>query len=109
LARTLRQIVDVVGLNTSVVVRYNNKAFMLDVCTRLGIENTTEVFALLDKYYKLSQGDFDQKLAELLTSEQIKEFVKLRDIQTHKNDFPEIKQYIKPLTDRIRPGIKGVE
>jgi len=109
LARTLRQIVDVVGLNTSVVVRYNNKAFMLDVCTRLGIENTTEVFALLDKYYKLSQGDFDQKLAELLTSEQIKEFVKLRDIQTHKNDFPEIQQYIKPLTDRIRPGIKGVE
>ena len=108
LARTLRTIVDTVGLKASVIVRYNNKAFMIDVCTRLGIDNTAELFALLDKYYKLSQPDFDSKLSALLTDTQKREFIKLRDLETYKNDFPEIQQYIKPLTDRIKPGIKWI-
>jgi histidyl-tRNA synthetase len=108
LARTLRQIIDRIGVTASVIVRYNNKAFMVDICTRLGITNTAELFALLDKYYKLPKVDFDTKLAALLTPEQLQEFIKVRDLESYADDFPEIQTYIKPLTDKIRPGIQGL-
>jgi histidyl-tRNA synthetase len=108
LARTLRQIIDTIGVTASVIVRYNNKAFMVDVCARLGITNTAELFALLDKYYKLPKVDFDTKLAGLLTPEQLQEFIKVRDLESYADDFPEIQTYIKPLTDKIRPGIQGL-
>lgn len=108
LANTLHSLLQKVWLEDSrVVVRYNNKAFMVAVCKRLGIENTGELFALLDKYYKLPKYDFDTKLAALLTPAQIQEFTKLRDINNQSSSFPEIKEFITPLMDPFTAAIKA--
>lgn len=107
LANTLHSLLQKVWLHDSrVVVRYNNKAFMLAVCDRLGITNTVELFALLDKYYKLPKADFDTKLATLLTIEQLQEFTKLRDINNHTDSFPEIQEFIAPLMDPFVAEVK---
>lgn len=80
---------------------------MLAVCSRLSIANTAELFALLDKYYKLPQSDFDAKLAALLTNEQLQEFTKLRDINNHSESFPEIQEFIAPLMDPFVEAVKA--
>jgi len=108
LANTLHSLLQKVWLQDSrVVVRYNNKAFMLAVCNRLGITNTGELFALLDKYYKLPKADFDVKLAALLTTEQLQEFTKLRDINNRASSFPEIQEFIAPLMHPFVDAVKA--
>lgn len=108
LANTLHSLIQKVWLRGSrVVIRYNNKAFMLAVCDRLGITNTAELFALLDKYYKLPKADFDSKLATLLTIEQSQEFTKLRNINNHTDSFPEIQEFIAPLMDSFVIEVKA--
>lgn len=110
LATTLRKTLNSIGSQEiHIVVRYNNKAFMMAVCNRLGIENTTELFALLDKYYKLPKSDFDRNIAALLSATQLQEFSKLRDIETHHEAFPEITTYIKPFTDALRQQLSSLE
>lgn len=108
LATTIRKSLDMLWLqDKDIVVRYNNKAFMLAVCGRLGIENTTELLALLDKYYKLPKTDFDTKLAALLSPQQLASFVKVRNIENNTKDFPERAQYIVPFDSWLQ-GIQIV-
>lgn len=110
LATTLRKTLNNIGSQqTHIVVRYNNKAFMMAVCTRLGIENTAELFALLDKYYKLQKSDFDTKLAALLSAEQLQAFSNIRDLENNHSSFPEITTYIKPFTDAVRQQLWSLE
>lgn len=110
LAKTLRTCLNNLGCEDKhIVVRYNNKAFLKAVCSRLSIEKTTELFALLDKYYKMDRDTFNEKLWTLLTPTQSEAFNKIRHIEKYATDFPELAEYITPFVDNIRPHLNWLQ
>jgi len=110
LAKTMRT-----GLNNlwlqdkHLVVRYNNKAFMQAVCDRLEIGNTTELFALLDKYYKLPKDMFDQKLTDLIGAEKFEALQSIRDIENTIEQFPERETYMMPFINNLKPYLSSLQ
>jgi len=109
LASTLREIFDTVGLeDKEIVIRYNNKLFMKSVCDEIGLSDSSELFALLDKYYKLSKEEFDSRISDILSDEQKSKLFKLRELDKYKNEFPWYEDCIIPFASKLR-DIKWVK
>jgi len=113
LAKTLRTCLNNIGSEDKhLVIRYNNKAFMQAVCNRLGIKNITDVFAVLDKYYKMDEDMFTEKLSALLTPTQLEEFSKIRQIEKNIKQFPEREIYMTSFVNNIKshlPTLQWIE
>lgn len=109
LATTLHKVLETIGLQKSIVVRYNNRKFMQDIFARLKVMNGTEVFGVLDKFYKMTQEEFDTELSKVLTPEQMTQIKKLWDLEQYAADFPEVQTYIAPFTQQIKPYVQNLQ
>jgi hypothetical protein len=110
LAKTLRTCLNNIGSEDKhLVIRYNNKAFMQAVCNRLGIKNITDVFGVLDKYYKMDEDMFTEKLSALLTPTQLEEFSKIRQIEKNIKQFPEREIYMTSFVNNIKSHLPTLQ
>lgn len=61
-------------------IHINNRKIIQGLIEYLGIENSSNLFILIDKYDKLSKSQFEQELRELVTQAQAEELLRIMNM-----------------------------